>query len=187
MSIFRLARYSKHPIRKTAVPIQSERVRLFHCFYVRQLWHSPLTMGILQAAAGTAFISPPGRTNRAGQGSPLSAGGREKVSLAPAWIVADRMPFLSLKLPLVRSESIGAFVVAAGSCRSSCRFCTCNMVDLIFKVQVVIADYNDIIIFCGYLRNTVVRTVSYRYSVCRRKIYRYMEPAPAILTGAGSI
>lgn len=55
------------------------------------------------------------------------------------------MPVLSLKLPLVRSESIGAFVVAAGSCRSSRRFCACNMVYAAFKVQWVIADRTEII------------------------------------------
>ena len=122
-------------------------------------------MGILQAAAGTAFISPSGRTNRAGQGSPLTAGGREKVSLAPAWIVAVRMPFLSLRLPMIRSESVAAFVVAAGSCRSPCRFRACDMVCSIFKVRVVIADYEGIIVFCGFLRNTVLRDILYRVSV----------------------
>ena len=146
-------------------------------------------MGILQAAAGTAFISPPGRTNRAGQGSPLSAGGREKVSLAPAWIVAVRMPFLSLRLPMIRSESVAAFVVAAGSCRSPCRFCACNMVYLFFKVQVVIADYESIIVFCGFLRNTAVQTVLYRYSAYRREIYNNGTGSChfVILAGAGSI
>lgn len=146
-------------------------------------------MGILQAAAGTAFISPPGRTNRAGQGSPLSARGREKVSLAPAWIVAVRMPFLSLRLPLVRSESNNAFVVAPGLCRSSCRFCACNMVYLFFKVQVVIADYESIIVFCGFLRNTAVRTVLYRYSAYLREIYNNGTGSChfVILAGAGSI
>ena len=81
------------------------------------------------------------------------------------------MPFLSLRLPLVRSESINAFVVAPGLCRSSCRFCACNMVYLFFKVQVVIADYESIIVFCGFLRNTAVRTVLYRYSAYLREIY----------------
>lgn len=85
------------------------------------------------------------------------------------------MPFLSLRLPMIRSESDAAFVIAAGSCRSPCRFCACDMVCSVFKVRVVIADYEGIIVFCGFLRNTVLRDILYRVSVYLESMMSEMQ------------
>lgn len=78
----------------------------------------PLTMGILQAAHGRAVITPGHRFSYA-PGFPLkSVGGREKVSLAPAQVVATGMPLPASRLPLIAGQPglspPKAIVMAAG-------------------------------------------------------------------------